>query len=53
MGFLWLGVSPLVQGWIAQTFGLRWRAMIAGVALLQPPDRQLYRRLRGRLALLT
>lgn len=32
MGFLWLGVSPLVQGWIAQTFGLRWQAMIAGVA---------------------
>ena len=31
-GFLWLGVSPLVQGWIAQTFGLRWQAMIAGVA---------------------
>lgn len=32
MGFLWLGVSPLVQGWIAQTFGVRWQAMIAGVA---------------------
>jgi len=32
MGFLWLGVAPLVQGWIAQTFGLRWQAMIAGVA---------------------
>lgn len=32
MGFLWLGVAPLVSGWIAQTFGLRWQAMLAGVA---------------------
>ena len=32
MGFLWLGVSPLVAGWIADTFGLRWQAMLGGVA---------------------
>ena len=32
MGFLWLGVAPLVSGWIVQTFGLRWQAMLAGVA---------------------
>ncbi|KQP15034.1 MFS transporter [Pseudorhodoferax sp. Leaf267] len=32
MGFLWLGVAPLVSGWIADTFGLRWQAMLAGVA---------------------
>lgn len=32
MGFLWLGVAPLVSGWIAQTFDLRWQAMLAGVA---------------------
>jgi len=32
MGFLWLGVVPLVSGWIAETFGLRWQAMLAGVA---------------------
>ncbi len=32
IGFLWLGVVPLVSGWIAQTFGLRWQAMLAGVA---------------------
>ncbi|EHP43902.1 transporter, major facilitator superfamily protein [Cupriavidus basilensis OR16] len=32
MGFLWLGVAPLVAGWIAQTFGLRWQAMLGGVA---------------------
>ncbi len=32
MGFLWLGVVPLVSGWIAQTFGLKWQAMLAGVA---------------------
>jgi MFS family permease len=27
MGFLWLGVAPLVSGWIADTFGLKWLAM--------------------------
>jgi len=32
MGFLWFGVSPLVDGTIGQTFGLRWQAMLAGVA---------------------
>ncbi|WP_296739016.1 MFS transporter [Mesorhizobium sp.] len=32
MGFLWLGVAPLMQGWVAQTFGLRWQAMISGIA---------------------
>lgn len=32
IGFLWLGVAPLVTGWIAQTFGLRWQAMLTGVA---------------------
>ncbi len=34
MGFLWLGVSPLVMGWIADTFGLRWQAMLGGVAFV-------------------
>lgn len=32
MGFLWLGVAPLVAGWIGETFGLRWQAMLGGVA---------------------
>lgn len=32
MGFLWFGVSPLVDGTIGQTFGLRWQAMLAGLA---------------------
>jgi predicted MFS family arabinose efflux permease len=32
MGFLWLGVSPLVSGSIVEMFGLRWQAMIAGIA---------------------
>ncbi len=32
MGFLWLGVVPLVSGWVAETFGLRWQAMLVGVA---------------------
>jgi predicted MFS family arabinose efflux permease len=34
MGFLWLGVAPLVSGWIAETFGLRWQAMLGGVAFV-------------------
>jgi predicted MFS family arabinose efflux permease len=34
MGFLWLGVVPLVTGWIAQTFGLKWLAMLAGIAFV-------------------
>ena len=34
MGFLWLGVSPLVAGWIVETFGLRWQAMLGGVAFV-------------------
>lgn len=32
MGFLWLGVVPLVSGWVAETFGVRWQAMVVGVA---------------------
>jgi len=34
MGFLWLGVGPLVAGWIVDTFGLRWQAMLGGVAFV-------------------
>jgi predicted MFS family arabinose efflux permease len=34
MGFLWLGVGPLVTGWIIDVFGLRWQAMIGGVAFV-------------------
>lgn len=34
MGFLWLGVVPLVSGWVADTFGLRWQAMLGGVAFV-------------------
>ena len=32
MGFLWLGVSPLIAGAVAEMFGLRWQPMIQGVA---------------------
>ncbi len=32
MGFLWLGVAPLVAGAVADMFGLRWLAMLQGVA---------------------
>lgn len=31
MGFLWLGVAPLVAGAIVEMFGLKWQAMLAGV----------------------
>ncbi|HYC65068.1 MAG TPA: MFS transporter, partial [Reyranellaceae bacterium] len=34
MGFLWLGVSPLISGAVAEMFGLRWQAMIQGIAFL-------------------
>ncbi|MFT4103029.1 MAG: MFS transporter [Burkholderiaceae bacterium] len=34
MGFLWLGVGPLVAGWIGDTFGLRWQAMVGGLAFV-------------------
>lgn len=32
MGFLWLGVAPLVSGFTAEMFGLRWQAMIQGLS---------------------
>jgi predicted MFS family arabinose efflux permease len=34
MGFLWLGVGPLVAGSVGEMFGLRWQAMIQGVAFM-------------------
>lgn len=34
MGFLWLGVSPLAAGAIAEMFGLRWQAMIQGLSFM-------------------
>src|SRR4029077_20036406 len=34
MGFLWLGVGPLVAGAVAEMFGLRWQAMIQGRAFM-------------------
>jgi MFS family permease len=32
MGFLWLGVGPLIAGSVIEMFGLRWQAMIQGIA---------------------
>ncbi|MCX7932784.1 MAG: MFS transporter [Rhodovarius sp.] len=32
MGFLWLGVSPLMAGALAELYGLRWQPMLQGVA---------------------
>lgn len=34
MGFLWLGVGPLISGAVVEMFGLRWQAMIQGVAFM-------------------
>ena len=34
MGFLWLGVGPLVAGMVAEMFGLRWQAMLQGIAFM-------------------
>jgi predicted MFS family arabinose efflux permease len=34
MGFLWLGVGPLVAGAVADMFGLQWQAMIQGLAFM-------------------
>jgi predicted MFS family arabinose efflux permease len=34
MGFLWLGVAPLIAGAVVEMFGLRWQAMIQGIAFV-------------------
>jgi len=34
MGFLWLGVGPLIAGAVAEMFGLRWQPMIQGMAFV-------------------
>jgi predicted MFS family arabinose efflux permease len=34
MGFLWMGVGPLVAGAVAEMFGLQWQAMIQGIAFM-------------------
>jgi len=34
MGFLWLGVGPLIAGSVVEMFGLRWQAMIQGLAFM-------------------
>ena len=34
MGFLWLGVAPLVAGSISETFGVKWQAMLMGVSFM-------------------
>jgi predicted MFS family arabinose efflux permease len=34
MGFLWLGVGPLIAGSVVEMFGLRWQAMIQGIAFM-------------------
>jgi MFS family permease len=34
MGFLWLGVAPLISGAVAEMFGLKWQAMIGGIAFM-------------------
>ncbi|WP_201451876.1 MFS transporter [Rhodovarius lipocyclicus] len=34
MGFLWLGVAPLMAGAVGEMYGLRWQPMLQGVAFM-------------------
>lgn len=34
MGFLWLGVAVLMAGSVSEIFGLRWQAMLVGIAFM-------------------
>jgi predicted MFS family arabinose efflux permease len=34
MGCLWLGVGPLIAGSVVEMFGLRWQAMVQGLAFM-------------------
>jgi hypothetical protein len=34
IGFLWLGVGPLVAGAVVEIFGLKWQAMVSGLAFM-------------------
>ena len=34
MGFLWLGVGPLIAGSVVEMFGLRWQAMVQGLPFM-------------------
>lgn len=34
MGFLWLGVAPLVSGMVIEMFGMRFQALIQGIAFM-------------------
>ena len=34
MGFLWMGVGPLVAGAVVEMFGMKWQAMIQGLAFM-------------------
>jgi predicted MFS family arabinose efflux permease len=38
MGMLWLGVIPLVSGYVAELFGTRYMTTILGTFLRHPPD---------------
>jgi MFS family permease len=33
-GFLWLGIGALIAGLVIEMFGLRWQAMIQGLAFM-------------------
>jgi hypothetical protein len=41
MGFLWMGVGPLVAGAVVEMFGLKWQAMIQGLAFMSHQHRSL------------
>src|SRR5258708_2293507 len=48
MGFLWLGVGPLVAGAGAEMFGLQWQAMIQGLAFMSHHLRRFFGAYRRR-----
>jgi mannose-6-phosphate isomerase-like protein (cupin superfamily) len=50
MGFLWLGVGPLVAGSVVEMFGLRWQAMVQGLAFMSHQVGSFRWRVRRRCA---
>jgi hypothetical protein len=41
MEFLWLGVGPLVADSAAEIFGLKWQAVVHGIAFMSNQPLQL------------
>ena len=48
MGILWLGIAPVVTGFITQIFGLKYVATLTGIAFFLPSNWIIYRGLGSR-----